>query len=453
MKYFQIAILLFILSFDVFAIAEDYLEKKQLTDKQVIDVYKNLSDNEIEMDDEFNKIVQSITNLDTWKSINKENAHNVEIILQKEINEISKKMTDNVKFAKKFQEDESKIWLKYFLEKLYNSLSDYVTQLNKDWNTEYLDLVQHYNTLQMEVESFKESVNNFNFALNSLKNTKYRSKVIKDVYKQNLMGIPTTFVILGMREWQPSMETKDQCYKIIKENAKHFIGEQLAPTALIFSEQTVKKAKVTVDIIKRYRGGVIEPFETDPIAFQHYKVSYVIQKYRCYPKLDSFEGNNHNNLNIKGNLADNEPIFYHLTNEKLHELIADKTLPKKHLDKIKLMLDESDKKNKSSINNIMSFNYQYMDQIQKIEKPYNDNVENINSLLNKIVNIINKHKNETSINNNISISEFQSNVRKLVHLDDTLIEKENEYRKPINEMLNQIQKKSFQSLSDKAKEY
>jgi len=397
------------------------------------------SEIETEFDNEFSNLLNNITNLKNWQTI--PTGKTEKEVLYQNIVEISEKMTNNTDYAKKYMENKDRIWLKHFLKKLNQKLTNYVNDSNQIWNKDYLELVQEFNNAQIRLQTYSEISNNLNFSLDSLRDIRIRIKSIKDVYKQNLKGIPTSFLIIGRREWDPYGQTLQTSYNSIDRGAKHFVIEKLSNNNLIFSKTIVKNARIIQDVVTSYKGGVVEPYETDPIPFQLYNVSHLVQMYRCYPRFNSIQRDDQAEFQIEKD----DTQYEHVTSENIFQIVQTWNIKEKHVPKMKEFLKEVEQKNQSSNVILSDFDKKYNVQMNAINEPKLNAEKALKDNIKKIKEIDGIWRMQESV---FTLDKY---IDLILDLSDIDIEKGIRQRKKINNLLQHI-KEHFINQTDIAKQ-
>lgn len=352
---------------------------------------------------EYKAIYDNITDLSTWKQA-PENAGEKEVkqLLERHMEEIIRKTKTDETFRKKFEQDYGEIWKKKFIKILYKKLSKFSSDQNTQWNQEYLDLVQNYYNSQLDLQTYRETRNNFVLTLINYREIKNRIQSIQDVYKQNLQGVPTTYLIIGKREWNSAFETVSKNYSLIAEGAQLFVKNELSKkTGLIFSETSVKDYTITKDVIKKFSGGITESYEIDPLVFTAYGTSYVVHMYRCYPRF--VEEGEIQQVEQTGS-SDKEAApapgtrYENIVSQDFQAIIdklnikLDLESIKKYQNKIKELVLEVSTENQKSAEIIYEFDKKYREQMESIQIPKSNTEDSIKTLLNKIAGNTNKIK-------------------------------------------------------------
>ncbi|CAN2042786.1 conserved hypothetical protein [Candidatus Magnetomoraceae bacterium gMMP-15] len=357
-------------------------------------------------------------------------------------------------------------WKKYFIPVLYEKLSDKITKKNQQWSKDYLDLVKNFNLAQINLQSFQETADSLNNALDTYLTLHKRLLSVEEVYLQNLKGVDTTFLVLGISQWDTHTQKSNECFNTIVKGGKAFVRQEFENTALIFSHTSMEEFRIKKDIIRSYSGGQIEEYETDPLLFQDETTMIAVQQYRVFPEFPKIGSSKMPDIEIpddeksvpSGNYylplkTDNTSNSFQadIFLKQLSNIIDDaknflgyskESIADNLFDKIKHLLNKVQKKNKISLDQIINFNTQYNSDIEPIEDEINQTGRKISNDLNKLIKKI------VNIDPKAEISSLTRDITNFLKSSEP--EESYNFKDSIKNRLNKIKKTLFFEHRDQA---
>ena len=332
----------------------------------------------------FQKVLDDVKHPENWEEVPIEASWNIEEFLMMRMGEIIRKMQLEPDYRNQHAQtaDKPKPWLKDFLPRLYQSLSDDVNRKNEQWYQEYMELVQNYNQATMNVKQFESLRANLMISLKNLNELRLRIKSVRDVHLQQLQGVPTTFLVFGTRTWDHLKESRGKSYNIIQEGVKSFAAKRfIDQNSFVFSDLTVKDSRVVSETIQMYGAGEIEAYETDPHVFYKHTRTFVVHRYRCYPQFNSTESGG---PTVPSPPEAKNTEYSIVDHRNVDKIFVQWDIGEKDQEKINELLDRTENNNLSAVGSIRKLDEEYIARMHTIETLLDKTGDDILSALDEL---------------------------------------------------------------------
>jgi hypothetical protein len=197
--------------------------------------------------------------------------------------EMIKQLVDDVGKPAVLQQRKMKYGVEVLIPKMMKHFECVENQTNDEWTEKYIEFVDSLNRKQIESRDYHDLVLSINSSIEKLISLTVRVRTIKDVFKQNLEGVPSGVLVLGKMEIDP--DDLDQrpvdSFQSIERNAKVFLRNSSIKN-FIMKDISIAGNRFT-NAITRYSSAKIEPSGSDPVYHTFQDEYFVVQRYRIFP--------------------------------------------------------------------------------------------------------------------------------------------------------------------------